>query len=173
MPDFMMQELLAVNKAQAIRFFFSGLKDVSGPSASRDEVLYNASLLAHFAQTPCAKDGDGTSCPMTLMCVFDRHLNLSMYRDENMFEVAACQTLMMIGFFGSRMKARHNVDWYKRMCSGFFQSVSDVTVHAKRKEFFARMARRVDLWAYRQAKLERELRDAPYLLRLPSEGGMK
>jgi hypothetical protein len=71
------------------------------------------------------------------------------------------------------MKARHNLDWYKRMCSGFFQSVSDVTVRAERREFFARMARRVDLWAYRQAKLEKELRDEPYLLRLPSEGGMQ
>lgn len=174
MQDLTMRELLAVNETQALQFFFTGLKDVSGPSARQDEVLYNASVLAHYAQVSCVYDGHDTPCPRTLMCVFDNHYGkLSTFRDENLFEVAACQTLMLTGFFGSRMGVRHNVSWYKRVCAGFFQSASHVSVLAERREFFARMASRVDLWAERQARLERELRDTPYLLRVPSEGSVQ
>lgn len=174
MQDSSLRELLSVNETQALQFFFSGLKDVSGSSARQDELLYNASVLAHYSQVSCGHEGEDIPCPRTLMCIFDNHYNnLAMFRDENMFEVVACQTLMLTGFFGSRMGGRHNLNWYKRICAGFFMSASHASVLVERREFFARMASRVVLWADRQARLEREIRDTPFLLRLPSEGGLQ
>jgi uroporphyrinogen-III synthase len=49
------RQWLAVTTGQALRFFFERLKDVSdeaGPPVG--ELLYNASVLAHFATTSTA-----------------------------------------------------------------------------------------------------------------------
>src|SRR6266550_2576664 len=45
-----LRELLATDHRQALEFFFLGLQDVSEPTVDRQELLYNASLLAHYAQ---------------------------------------------------------------------------------------------------------------------------
>ena len=46
---------LAVTNGQALRFFFEHLRDVSEPDeAPESEVLYNASVLAHYATTSTA-----------------------------------------------------------------------------------------------------------------------
>ena len=43
---------LGVTNAQALRFFFERLKDISADDeAPTGELLYNASVLAHFAST--------------------------------------------------------------------------------------------------------------------------
>ena len=53
---------LAVSSPQALRFFFERLKDVSEESgAPEGELLYNASLLAHFASTSASSTGGGRS----------------------------------------------------------------------------------------------------------------
>ena len=43
-------ELLATNERQALEFFLVGLKDVSDADVDQRELLYNASVLAHYAQ---------------------------------------------------------------------------------------------------------------------------
>ena len=43
-------ELLAVDERRALEFFVTGLQDVSDPKVDRQELLYNASVLAHYAQ---------------------------------------------------------------------------------------------------------------------------
>jgi 3-oxoacyl-(acyl-carrier-protein) synthase len=45
-----LRELLAVNHRQTLEFFLTRLQDVSDATVSRQELLYNASLLAHYAQ---------------------------------------------------------------------------------------------------------------------------
>ena len=42
-------ELLATNHRQALEFFVLRLQDASGPTVDRQELLYNASMLAHDA----------------------------------------------------------------------------------------------------------------------------
>jgi hypothetical protein len=44
-----LRELLATVHREALEFFFQRLKDVSGPDVDRAELLYNASVLAHYA----------------------------------------------------------------------------------------------------------------------------
>ena len=46
-----LRELLAVDHRQALEFFVLGLRDVCEPGVDREELLYNASVLAHYAQT--------------------------------------------------------------------------------------------------------------------------
>ena len=43
-------ELLATDHRQTLEFFIVGLRDVSEPTVDQQELLYNASVLAHYAQ---------------------------------------------------------------------------------------------------------------------------
>ena len=43
-------ELIATDHLQTLEFFFLHLQDISGPEVDRPELLYNASVLAHYAQ---------------------------------------------------------------------------------------------------------------------------
>ena len=45
-----LRELLGADHRQTLEFFFLGLQDVSEPTVDRQELLYNASVLAHYAQ---------------------------------------------------------------------------------------------------------------------------
>ena len=51
-------ELLAVDHQQALAFFVLRLQDVAEPDVDRDELLYNASVLAHYAQISTQADVD-------------------------------------------------------------------------------------------------------------------
>ena len=63
---------LAVTQAQALRFFFERLRDVvDEDDASSAELLYNASVLAHFATTSATATGAFPVCPTSLTTVFD------------------------------------------------------------------------------------------------------
>ena len=50
-----LRELLATDQRQTLDFFFLRLKDVSGPDVNRHELLYNASVLAHYAQVSTSR----------------------------------------------------------------------------------------------------------------------
>ena len=53
-----LRELLAVDHRQALEFFVLRLQYVSEPTVDRQELLYNASLLAHYAQVSTQPDVD-------------------------------------------------------------------------------------------------------------------
>ena len=61
-------ELLATDERQALEFFFTRLQDVSGPSVDREELLYNASVLAHYALISTEADQEMPT-PATLSAV--------------------------------------------------------------------------------------------------------
>ena len=62
---------LAVSQGHALRFFFEHLRDLSDDAhASEGELLYNASVLAHFATTSAAST-DFPGSPATLDTVFN------------------------------------------------------------------------------------------------------
>ena len=65
-----LRELLATDQRQALDFFFLRLKDVSGPDVNRGELLYNASVLAHYAQVSTSSEAD-LAAPANLSAVFD------------------------------------------------------------------------------------------------------
>src|SRR5205823_8970216 len=63
-------ELLASDHRHTLEFFFVSLKDVSESTVDREELLYNASVLAHYAQVSTDADAD-VSAPSDLTGVFD------------------------------------------------------------------------------------------------------
>src|SRR4249919_2116089 len=99
-----LRELLAVDQRQALEFFFQRLKDVSGPDVDPAELLYNASLLAHFAQVSTRAETE-LATPATLSAVFDHFVvDSTSRRDSVLMETAGAQCLMLAGFFEDQMR---------------------------------------------------------------------
>ena len=157
---------LAVTQGHALRFFFEHLRDVSDQDrASESELLYNASVLAHFATTSSAStDFPGT--PSTLDTVFNLFvMDRSQHADPEIMEAAAGQCLLLTGFFGAQLRERHNVDWYASLGAGFYGQAAHLLADSPRAAMMRTMALRFAYWRRQQARLAKELHDLPLLLR--------
>jgi hypothetical protein len=157
---------LAVTEGHALRFFFEHLRDVSERDhAAEAELLYNASVLAHFATTSAAStEFPGT--PATLETVFQLFvLDRSQHGDPEIMEAAAGQCLLLTGFFGAQLKDRHNVEWYARLGAGFFGHAADHLHDRARAAMMRTMANRFPFWRRQQARLAQELHERPLLLK--------
>jgi hypothetical protein len=112
---------LAVTHGQALRFFFEHLRDVSDEAGAPErELLYNASVLAHFATTSTAS-AEFPAATSSLGTIFDLFiLDRSQHADPEIMEAAASQCLLLTGFFGAQVRARHNVDWYASIGASFY-----------------------------------------------------
>ena len=107
-----LQDLLASDHRRVLEFFFVGLRDVSGPAVDQEELLYNASVLAHYAQVSTQSDSEWPA-PANLSAVFDHFVaDTSLVVDSGMMEIAGAQCLLLTGFFGDQMRQRHNLRWY-------------------------------------------------------------
>jgi len=161
-------ELLATDQRQALEFFFVRLQDVSEPTVDRQELLYNASLLAHYAQVSTQPDVD-LPTPANLSAVFDRFVaDTSVLNDSVMMETAGAQCLLLAGFFEDQMRRRHNIRWYAELGAGFFNRAARQERSEPKARLLDAIARRFEPWRRRHAQLGRELRDQPYLLAPPS-----
>jgi len=157
---------LAVTNAQALRFFFERLKDVSDDEgAPTNELLYNASVLAHFATTSTSSSATFPPCPTSLTMVFDVFvLDRSHHVDPDIMEGAAAQCLLLTGFFQDQLKARHNVDWYASLGAGFYNQAAQLGGDPERTRMMEAMALRFGFWRRQQQRLANDLRDQPRLL---------
>jgi hypothetical protein len=116
-----LRELLATDHRQALEFFFQRLKDVSGPDVDQVELLYNASVLAHYAQVSTHAAVD-LSAPANLSAVFDHFVaDTTLLQDSVMMETAGAQCLVLAGFFEDQMRRRHSIRWYADLGAGFFR----------------------------------------------------
>ena len=157
-------ELLAVDERRALEFFATGLQDVSESKVDRQELLYNASVLAHFAQVSVHADLEMPS-PQNLSTVFDQfvvHSNLP--DDTHLMESAGAQCLLLTGFFEDQMRGRYNLRWYAEIGAGFFTRAATYEESRSKARLLTMIARHFELWRQRHARLSRELRDQPYLL---------
>lgn len=157
---------LAVTQAQVLRFFFEHLRDVSDNDvAPESEVLYNASVLAHFASTSTGSP-EFPATPTGLAAVFDLFVtDRSQHADPEIMEAAASQCLLLTGFFGAQLAGRHNVDWYASLGAGFYGQAAAHSTDRARAVMMRTMAGRFAFWRHQQARLARELRDTPLLLK--------
>jgi hypothetical protein len=157
-------ELLATDQRQALEFFVLRLQDVSGPDVDRDELLYNASVLAHHALTSTAADR-ALSAPASLTVFFDNFvLDASLRDDSVMLETAGAQCLLLAGFFEDQMRRRHNIRWYATLGASFFSRAARQEASPRKAQLLDTIGRRFELWRQRHALLSRDLRDQPYLL---------
>ena len=159
--------LLAIDQRQALEFFSQRLKDVSGPAVDPPELLYNASLLAHYAQVSTAAETEPAT-PATLTAVFDRFVaDSAPRRDRRLLETAGAQCLVLAGFFEDQMRRRHNIRWYARLGAGFLKQAALLEPSPQRAQLLDTVASRFEAWRQRHARLGRELRDQPFLLTPP------
>ncbi|MGE3110157.1 MAG: hypothetical protein AB7I13_17960 [Vicinamibacterales bacterium] len=167
-----LDELLASDHRQTLEFFFLGLKDVSESEVDQQELLYNASVLAHFAQVSTST-GFEMPAPSTLTTVFDQFvLDETSRYDSTLMETAAAQCLLMAGFFEDQMRRRHNIRWYAELGAGFFERAASQAPTPIKAQLLHTLARHFEAWRQRHARLGRELRDQPYLLSRPCPPGL-
>lgn len=163
----MLRELLATDERRALEFFFVHLREVSEPGVAGDELLYNASVLAHYAQVSTAAS-QGVPMPSTLSTVFDQFvLNPTVQDDSEMMETAAAQCLLLAGFFEHQMRQRHTIGWYAELGASFFSRAAAQQESERKARLLYTLSRHFELWRRRHARLSRELRDLPYLLAPP------
>jgi hypothetical protein len=162
-----LQELLAVDQHRALEFFVTGLQDVSDPGVDRQELLYNASVLAHYAQVSTCAELE-MPAPANLTAVFDNFvLNMSMPHDGQLLEIAGAQCLFLTGFFEDRMRGRHDIRWFSELGAGFFIRAAAHEGSTKKARLLNGLGRHFEPWRQRHARLSRELRDQQYLLTTP------
>ncbi len=158
-------ELLATDHRRVFDFFLLGLRDVSEPTVDRNELLYNASVLAHYAQVS-TQTGDEWPSPSTLSEVFDHFVaNTDLQHDSEMMEIAGTQCLLLAGFFEDQMRRRHSIQWYATLGAGFFLHAAELERSLRKAELLGAISRHFESWRQRHARLSRSLRDQPYLLR--------
>lgn len=157
----------AVTDAQALQFFIDRLGTVTPPDATpRSELLYNASLLAHFASTSTRSTSVFPPSPSSLAGVFDVYvLDKSQHVDPGIMEAAGSQCLLLTGFFGEQSRRRHNVSWYAQLGAGFFLRAARFGRDERRAKMMEAMADRFDFWRAQQARLARALREERHVLR--------
>jgi len=161
-------ELLAIDHQQALAFFVLRLQDVAEPDVDRDELLYNASVLAHYAQISTQADVD-MPAPADLSAVFDRFVaDTTLLHGSVMLETAGAQCLLLAGFFEDQMRRRHNIHWYAELGTGFFSRAAVHERSPRKARLLYAIATRFEFWRRHQARLSRELRDEPLLLTPPS-----
>jgi len=162
-----LRDLLATDGRQALEFFFLGLQNVCEPNVDRQELLYNASVLAHYAQISTQADVD-LPAPANLSVVFDHFVSDStLLHDSLMMETAGAQCLLLAGFFEDQMRRRHNLRWYAELGAGFFSLAAVHEPSPPRARLLDTIARRFEPWRQRHARLSRELRDQSYALISP------
>lgn len=163
---------LATDERQALQFFFEHLREaVEQSDAPRSELLYNASVLAHYALTSTASL-DFPRAPLTLETVFDVFvLDRSQHTDPDIMEAAASQCLLLTGFFGAQLKHRHNVEWYASLGASFYDRAAFYGSNRARRAMMTTMALRFGFWRRQQARLARELAKQARLARYPMLGG--
>jgi hypothetical protein len=160
-------ELIATDHRQALEFFTVRLQDISEPDVDREELLYNASVLAHYAQTSTFSDTD-LGAPANLSAVFDHFVyDTTLINDAMMMETAGAQCLLLAGFFQDQMSGRHNIRWYAELGAGFFSRAASNESSPQKARLLTALAHRFEPWRRRHARVSRELRDLPYLLTVP------
>jgi hypothetical protein len=157
-------ELIATDQRRTLEFFFLGLRDLSEATVDHQELLYNASILAHYAQlSTCATEDLPT--PADLGAVFDAFvLDTTVRHDRVLMEAAGAQCLLLAGFFEDQMRGRYNIRWYAALGASFFGRAARHEPAAHKARLLRALAREFEPWRQRHARLSRELRDQAYLL---------
>ena len=159
-------ELLATGERQTLEFFFLRLKEVSEPNVVHQELLYNASVLAHYARVSTHSAVD-LATPATLGEVFDRFVfDTNLRNDGTIMEAAGAQCLLLAGFFQDQMRRRHDIRWYASLGAGFFSQAAALERSPQKAGLLTAIAAGFESWRQRHARLRRELLDQPYLLKV-------
>ena len=141
-----LRTLLAPDHRQVLEFFAVGLLDVCEPTVDRQELLYNASVLAHYAQVSTHSDSE-LPAPVNLGDVFDHFVaDQTLLQDSMMMETAGAQCLLFAGFFEDQMRQLHNVRWYAELGATFFGRAAQHEGSSSKALLLATLAKRFEQW---------------------------
>src|SRR5215207_258914 len=136
------EDLLAVDHHGALEFFALGLRDAAEGEVDRDELLYNASVLAHYSQVSTVSEADYPA-PANLSFVFDQFVvGTELAGDSATMEVAGAQCLLLAGFFQDQMRGRFNLNWYATLGAGFFRRAAAREASARKAQLLDAVGRR-------------------------------
>ena len=159
-------ELLGVDHRGALDFFLVGLRDLSDSTVDRQELLYNASVLAHYAQVSTRSTTD-LPAPPDLGAIFDQFVFTdTAATDGTLLETAGAQCLLLAGFFEDQLRERFNIPWYASLGAGFYRRAAVHEPSSRKARLLDAMASHFEPWRQRHARLSRELRDQAYLLKV-------
>lgn len=170
--DARFSDLFMVDSARAFNFFATCLCDVVQEEGidparrGRDEFLYVSSILAHYAMVD-ASSADYLPIPGTLRQLHDLFVtNLDTWQDPELMETAASQALMLTGYFGGAMRARHHLGTYVGWGRFFFDRAASGST-GRKQELLHRMGERFPVWRDRLERLHGELWERPLRLDPP------
>jgi hypothetical protein len=158
----MLGEMLSVNHSQTFSFFLDGLQETTKKEPC-SQMLYVASVLAHYAQTPQGSHeyiafrdlGD-----MVGQAVF---VEVS---DPEILQIYGSHIILFAGFFRDQVGRRHNVGWYDQLGQRFYYRVGRYSSSAKERDFFGDFAEVLPQWTHRCCRLSRYLREKRLLIRM-------
>jgi hypothetical protein len=159
-----LREMLATDHWQALEFFGQRLRDVSGPGVDPQELLYNASVLAHYAQVSTQAVLE-ISAGADLGAIFDHFVvDTTLWHDGQMMEAVGAQCLVLAGFFEDQMRWRYNIRWYSQLGATFFSQAAAHEASPHKARLLDMIATHFEAWRQRHARLARDLRDQAFLL---------
>jgi len=161
--DEMLQDLLGVDSNRVFNFFLSGLREVTGKKPC-DEMIYVATVLAHYAQTS-RYDDSSIRAMVNLSEVFERFVLFGVDEVE-ILEIGGSQLLLLAGFFRDQMEHRYNLNCYDLMGQSFYERASFYSKEPKRQELFDRMSESFPNWAIRCCWLNRYFRENRLLIKV-------
>lgn len=168
--DPLFADTFLISQTRAFNFFSTTLGDVVEQdgcgTASRDEFLYVTSILAHYA---LVESGNSQYLPIpgTLRNLHDLFVtNFDTWRDADLMETAAAQTLMLTGYFASAMRARHNLRTYVGWGRFFFTQAAS-GADGKRQTVLRGMSRHFPLWRGHLEQLHTQLWENRLLIDRP------
>ncbi|MEQ1561147.1 MAG: hypothetical protein ABL899_00325 [Nitrospira sp.] len=171
--DEMFREMLAVDSAKALAFFWDGLVAVRGrDTVSKAQMLYVSSILAHYSLVSCGS-GENFPTPTTLSDIFDRFV-IGVSRGETPMDsetmaTAGASTLFLNGFFRDQLPRRHSTVYWDQMGQAFYYRASRAERDREKRLLMEGMAASSPSWSLRchrlRIYLEEERLDRQYLIR--------
>jgi len=165
--DSIFEELVGVDSERAFRFFLASLRETAATERLKDdEMLYVASILAHYSQTS-RFDTTAQPCLANLTEVFDNFvLQTIRLTDSDILEFGGSQVLLFAGFFRDQMRARHNVNWYDQVGQSLYEKASHHSKDRKKRELFDRLSESLPAWTIVCRNVHRTLRENRLLLKV-------
>ncbi|MDR3519496.1 MAG: hypothetical protein P4L63_01240 [Candidatus Pacebacteria bacterium] len=166
-----LRELLAVGSAQTMQFFYNHLRNNAPVGMGREETLYIASILAHYAQT--SRFEEDTMGPAVSLCeILDNFViptlteNFYGAPDPEILEIAGSQTLLLVGFFRDQVRntRRHNIRWYDQIGKGFFLRASAYSKEETKSAMLWDVSQHFPVWTYSCQRASRAMREERYLI---------
>jgi hypothetical protein len=175
----MLEDLLGSDSEHTAEFFANELQSVvRRTQCDQNEMLYVASVLAHYASTPCVKGR-----PLTLAInesavpfAFTR-TELSPYLYARLspnheplnaedFENKGSYIFLMIGFFRRQMEYQNNVVLYEKIAQGYYHQAHQYIQNETRKQFLRKFSYALPFWSNACAGLNKVLREKRFILQL-------